>query len=133
MSSPRCVSSPTPTTTGVRGGIAIGQAAFKRDETEHIHGTTSRFVAYRLAELGLALGGAGVATYGVVGHHDLDTGIGLGVAIEALTFFTIDSFGTRRAHPAWNAHRGIFVEPPRIENGNVGLLFDQHGHVGRGQ
>ena len=36
-------------------------------------------------------------------------------------------------HTARNAHRGIFIEPPRVENGNVGLLVDQRLHIGRGQ
>lgn len=78
--------------------LARDPAAYKREEGAHIAGTTSRFVFYRATELGLALAGIAVATYGFVKDRDLWKGIGTGVAIEAITFLTIDSFGTARAH-----------------------------------
>jgi hypothetical protein len=77
--------------------LARDPSSYKREELTHIHGTTSRFVAYRLSELGLALAGAGVATYGFVKNQDTWKGVGIGVAAEAITFFTLDSFGQARA------------------------------------
>jgi len=77
--------------------LARDPAAFKREEGAHIHGTTSRFVAYRLAELGLAVAGAGVATYGFAKNQDTAKGIGIGVGGEALLFFFLDAFGQARA------------------------------------
>ena len=77
--------------------LARDPAAFKREELTHIHGTTSRFVVYRLSEVALALAGAGVATYGFAANKDAWKGIGIGVAAEALTFFLLDSFGQARA------------------------------------
>ncbi len=43
--------------------LAADLAVFRREELAHIQGTTSRFLFYRLAEVTLALGGAGVSTY----------------------------------------------------------------------
>jgi hypothetical protein len=77
--------------------LARDPSSYKREELTHIHGTTSRFVAYRLSELGLALAGAGVATYGFVKNQDTWKGVGIGVAAEAITFFTLDAFGQARA------------------------------------
>ena len=77
--------------------LARDPSAFKREEASHIHGTTTRFFAYRLSELALAVGGAGVATYGFAKDQDLWKGVGIGVAAEALTFFVLDSFGQARA------------------------------------
>lgn len=76
--------------------VAKDPAAFKREESEHIHGTTSRFVLYRTA-IALAVAGAGVATYGFAAKKDVWKGVGIGVASQALVFFTIDSFGQARA------------------------------------
>jgi hypothetical protein len=77
--------------------LARDPSAFKREEATHIHGTTTRFFAYRLGELALAVGGAGVATYGFAKDQDLWKGVGIGVAAEALTFFVLDAFGQARA------------------------------------
>ncbi len=77
--------------------LARDPAAFKHDEGAHIHGTTSRFVAYRFGELSLAVAGAAVATYGVLSGRAVWQGTGLGIAAEALTFYTLDSFGESRA------------------------------------
>ncbi len=79
------------------GALARDPSAFKREELTHIHGTTSRFVVYRLSELGLALAGAGVATYGFIKNQDTWKGVGIGVGAEALTFFVLDAFGQARA------------------------------------
>ena len=77
--------------------LARDPAAFKREESAHIHGTTSRFVAYRFGELALAVAGASVATYGVLSGRSVWQGAGLGIAAEAITFYTLDSFGQSRA------------------------------------
>lgn len=96
--------------------LARDPASFKRDEGDHIQGTTSRFVVYRTAEVALALAGAGVAAYGFAANKDVWKGIGVGVASQALVFFVIDSFGVARAHdyeervrrfqPAVSMHKG---------------------------
>jgi hypothetical protein len=80
------------------GMLSVDPARFKRVEAAHIHGTTSRFVLYRLSELGIAVAGAGVATYGFIENRDAWKGAGIGIAAEALTFFVLDSFGVARAH-----------------------------------
>ncbi len=90
--------------------LAKDPTAFKREELAHIHGTTSRFVAYRLSELALAAGGAGVATYGFVKNQDTWKGVGIGVAAEALTFFVLDSFGQARAKAYEDEVRGFNPE-----------------------
>lgn len=78
--------------------LAADPGAFKIEEGEHIHGTTSRFTWYRAGELAIAAGGAGAAIYGFAADEDTWKGIGIGVAAEALAFFVIDSFGQARAH-----------------------------------
>jgi hypothetical protein len=80
-----------------RGLLARDPAAFHREESEHIRGTTSRFVIYRLTELGLAVAGAGVATYGFASGQDVWKGVGIGVAALALPFFVIDTVNQARA------------------------------------
>jgi hypothetical protein len=72
-------------------------ASYKRDELAHLHGTTSRFVFYRLTELGLALAGVGIATYGFVANADTWKGAGIGVASIALPFLIIDTINNGRA------------------------------------
>jgi len=72
-------------------------AAFRREESDHIHGTTSRFVFYRVTELALALGGAGVATYGFVANRDVWKGAGIGVFALALPLLLIDTVNNGRA------------------------------------
>lgn len=77
--------------------LAKDPAAYRREELAHIHGTSSRFVFYRLTELGLFLGGVGVATYGFAAHSDTWKGIGVGVASIALPFLVIDTINNGRA------------------------------------
>lgn len=72
-------------------------ARFKREELEHIDGTTSRFVFYRATELALTLGGAGIATYGFAADKDLWKGIGIGVTAIGLPFLIIDTINNTRA------------------------------------
>jgi hypothetical protein len=77
--------------------LSRSPVAFKEEEMVHIHGTTSRFVLYRLSELALALGGAAIATYGFAANKDVWKGIGIGVGSQAKMFLVIDSFGSARA------------------------------------
>jgi hypothetical protein len=77
--------------------LGADPSMFKNEELTHIHGTTSRFVYYRTSEVGLAILGAGLATYGFAANKDGWKGAGIGIAVEALTFFVLDSFGTARA------------------------------------
>ena len=72
-------------------------AAYKRAELGHMHGTTSRFVFYRLTELGLALGGVAMASVGFAANADLWKGLGIGVASIALPFLVIDTVNNGRA------------------------------------
>ncbi len=77
--------------------LARDPSAFKEEERSHIQGTTSRFVFYRLFELGLTLGGAAVAAYGFASNRDAGKGAGLGIAAVALPLLVIDSFNNARA------------------------------------
>ncbi len=72
-------------------------SGFRREEIAHMHGTTSRFVFYRLTELALALGGVGIATYGFIANADAWKGAGIGVASIALPFLIIDTINNSRA------------------------------------
>jgi hypothetical protein len=71
--------------------------AYQRDELAHMHGTTTRFVFYRLAELGLALGGIAAASYGFAANVDTWKGIGIGVTSLALPLLLIDTINNARA------------------------------------
>jgi hypothetical protein len=77
--------------------LTTDPAAFKSEEAKHIHGTTSRFVSYRIGELVVAAGGIGAAAYGFASNRDAWKGAGIGVAAEALTLFALDAYGQTRA------------------------------------
>ncbi|MBX3188514.1 MAG: hypothetical protein KF819_15975 [Labilithrix sp.] len=79
------------------GVLAKDPDAYKREESAHIHGTTSRFLYYRIGELVLAVAGTGLAIYGFAADEDVYKGVGLGIAVSALTFFILDGFGQSRA------------------------------------
>lgn len=72
-------------------------AAYRAEELAHMHGTSSRFVFYRLAELALFVGGAATAIVGFVLDDDWSKGIGLGIASIALPFLIIDTINDGRA------------------------------------
>lgn len=77
--------------------LAHDPAEYKRVEEDHITGTTSRFVVYKLGELGLVLTGAGIATYGFASNRDAWKGAGIGVAAMALPVLVIDTINGARA------------------------------------
>ena len=77
--------------------LAHDPTEFQQEERAHIQGTTRRFIFYRLTELGLTLGGAGVAIYGFASNRDVWKGLGLGVASIGLPFLIIDSVNNVRA------------------------------------
>lgn len=79
------------------GTLARDPAAYRAEELDHLRGTSSRFVFYRAVELGLTLGGAGVAGYGLAANRDAWKGAGLGVASLALPFLVIDTVNDARA------------------------------------
>jgi len=88
-------------------------AAYRRDELAHMHGTTSRFVFYRLTELGLVLGGVGAASYGFAANADTWKGIGIGVASIALPFLVIDTINNGRAQRYTEEVRSFETLPDR--------------------
>jgi len=77
--------------------LARDPAQFQREERAHIHGTNSRFIVYRLGELGIFLAGAAMATYGFAADRDAWKGAGIGVAALALPLIVIDTFNQARA------------------------------------
>jgi hypothetical protein len=77
--------------------LARSPADYRAQELDHIDGTTSRFVGYRLGELGLTLAGVGMAAYGFAAGSDAWKGVGIGVGGMALPFLVIDTINNARA------------------------------------
>lgn len=77
--------------------LARDPGAFRAEETDHIAGTSRRFVYYRAVEIGLTLTGAAIAGYGLASRRDAWTGAGLGVGSLALPLVVIDAFNDARA------------------------------------
>jgi hypothetical protein len=72
-------------------------ARFKREESERLRGTTSRFALYLGSEIVETLAGIGLATYGLAANNDLIKGIGMGAALQGIGLFVIDAPGAGRA------------------------------------
>ena len=104
------------------GLLARDPVAYRRTELTHIHGTTSRFNLYRAIELGLALVGAGLATYGFVAQSDVYKGAGIGIAAEAIPFFIIDTFNQARA-ARYEAEVRRFTPTIGVQAGSWSLSF----------
>jgi hypothetical protein len=68
-------------------------AAFKSAEQAHMQTRMSRYSFYRMTEFGLLIAGTALAFYGLGSNRDALKGVGFGIAIEALAFFSIDTFG----------------------------------------
>lgn len=77
--------------------LAHDPVEYRHVEGDHITATTSRFVGYKLGELGLVLTGAGIATYGFASNRDAWKGAGIGVAAMALPVLVIDTINGARA------------------------------------
>lgn len=80
-----------------RAELASDPSAYRADEIEHLHGTSSRFVVYRAVELSLALAGAAAAAYGIASHRGPWEGAGIGVSSLSLPFFLLDTCNDTRA------------------------------------
>jgi hypothetical protein len=100
--------------------LAHDPGAYRREELAHIHGTGSRFVFYRLTELGLFLGGVGVASYGFAAGSDTWKGIGVGVASIALPFLIIDTINNGRA-VRYEDHLRGFDPSPTVSDARCAL------------
>jgi hypothetical protein len=68
-------------------------SAYQREESQSIQTTATRYQMYRSVEVALLLVGVALALYGAAALRGLWLGVGLGLAIEALGAFSIDSFG----------------------------------------
>jgi hypothetical protein len=77
--------------------LATDAVAFRDVESKHIEGTRRRFLYYRLTELGLAVAGVGIGTYGFVAKRATFEGIGVGGFAVGLPFLVIDSFNNAHA------------------------------------
>ena len=94
-------------------------AQFKREETERIAGTNSRFVLYLGSEIAETIAGIGIATYGFAAKSDLAKGIGVGAAIQGIGLFVIDAPGAGRA--------ARYQEDVRRFNPQVGVSVGGNG------
>jgi hypothetical protein len=79
-----------------RAVLASDPDGFRKEELTHIEGTRSRFIYYRLVELGLTLAGVGFGTYGFIANQDLYKGLGIGLAAIGLPFLIIDTINNSR-------------------------------------
>jgi type IV secretory pathway TrbD component len=79
------------------GLLARDPSRFRREETAHMRGTTARFFAYRVVEIGLLAAGIAVAAVGFAARRDTAAGAGVGMAIVALPIVVIDTFNDPRA------------------------------------
>lgn len=104
------------------GLLAEDPAAFREKERAHIHGTTSRFIYYRITELVLLLGGAGVATYGFAANKDAFKGAGIGIAVAALPIVVLDTINNARA-ATYERHLDRFEPSLAILPGGAALTL----------
>ena len=77
--------------------LARDPAAYRRDEIERMERIDFQFDLVKVVEIGLAIAGAGVATYGMVAGDDLWTGIGLGTISQVLVTLFLDMLAAARA------------------------------------
>ena len=77
--------------------LARDPAAYRREEAEHMRGTSSRFVVYRAVELAMVLGGSGALVYGATSGADAWKGAGLGVVTLSLPLAILDTINDARA------------------------------------
>lgn len=91
--------------------LAHDPAGYRAEEIDHIRGTTSRFVFYRITEASLVLGGGATAVYGWAAGKDTWKGIGIGIASVALPVAVIDTVNDSRAHRYLRALEAVSVAP----------------------
>lgn len=91
--------------------LARDPAGYRAEEVEHIRGTTSRFVFYRITEASLVLGGGAAAVYGFAAGKDTWKGVGIGIATIALPVVVIDTINDARAHRYLQALEAVGVAP----------------------
>ncbi len=77
--------------------LARDPVRYRSEETVHMRGTKSRFVAYRIIELGLTVAGGAMAAYGLAADKDVWKGAGLGIGSLSLPFLVIDTVNDARA------------------------------------
>lgn len=70
---------------------------YRAEEIAHIRGVRSRFIAYRIAELSLVVGGGAMAAYGFASASDAWKGVGIGIASLSLPIAVIDTINNARA------------------------------------
>jgi hypothetical protein len=68
-------------------------AAYQREEADSLRITATRYRIYRGVEATLLIIGVAIALHGARAARSTLMGVGLGLALEALGAFTIDSFG----------------------------------------
>jgi hypothetical protein len=76
--------------------LAEDPAAFAVAERARMAGVNRGFKVYRIVELALAFGGAGIAATGALGHDDGWVGAGLGLVVECVAFLVLDFFADAR-------------------------------------
>jgi len=93
------------------GLLARDPAGYRAEETDHMRGTASRFVFYRITELSLVLGGGAMAAYGFAAGRDTWKGVGVGIASLALPVAIIDTINDARAHRYLHSLESVSVAP----------------------
>lgn len=91
--------------------LAHDPVGYRAEEIDHIRGTTSRFVFYRITEASLVLGGGAAAVYGFASGKDTWKGVGVGIATVALPVAVIDTINDGRAHRYLQALQAVSVAP----------------------
>lgn len=91
--------------------LAHDPAGYRAEELDHIRGTASRFVFYRITELSLVLGGGAMAGYGFAAGKDTWKGVGIGIASLALPVAVIDTINDARAHRYLHSLESVSVVP----------------------
>jgi hypothetical protein len=82
----------------LKDDLAENPSQYKKDELDRMNAIADRFVVYRYAEIGILLGGAGLATYGFVKDKPTLAGIGVVAGAHAAIVLFLDYFAERRTH-----------------------------------
>ena len=101
-------------------------AGYVAEERDHIRGTSSRFLYYRLVELTLSLGGTATAAYGFATGQDAWKGVGIGVASLALPVLVIDTVNDARATRYLRSLGGLPTVGLAPTSGGAVVSFEGH-------